>query len=48
MIYQLGERQVRAEGEYFIAESAMVIGAVLLQGRTRASGSTRSSAATTS
>ena len=31
MIYQLGERQVRAEGEYFVAESAMVIGDVLLQ-----------------
>ena len=35
MIYQLGERRVRAEGEYFIAESAMVIGNVLL--RTNAS-----------
>ena len=31
MIYQLGERRVRAEGEYFIAESAMVIGNVLLR-----------------
>lgn len=31
MIYELGERQVRAEGEYFIAESAVVIGAVLLK-----------------
>jgi carbonic anhydrase/acetyltransferase-like protein (isoleucine patch superfamily) len=31
MIYQLGERRVRAEGEYFIAESAMVIGNVLLK-----------------
>jgi len=31
MIYQLGERQVRAEGDYFVAESAMVIGAVLLR-----------------
>jgi len=30
MIYQLGERRVRAEGEYFIAESAVVIGNVLL------------------
>jgi carbonic anhydrase/acetyltransferase-like protein (isoleucine patch superfamily) len=31
MIYRLGERSVRAEGEYFIAESAIVIGAVLLK-----------------
>ena len=31
MIYQLGERRVRAEGEYFVAETAMVIGAVLLK-----------------
>ena len=31
MIYQLGERRVRAEGEYFVAESATVIGNVLLQ-----------------
>jgi carbonic anhydrase/acetyltransferase-like protein (isoleucine patch superfamily) len=31
MIYQLGERRVRAEGEYFIAESAVVIGNVLLR-----------------
>ena len=31
MIYELGERQVRAEGEYFVAESAEVIGAVLLK-----------------
>ncbi len=31
MIYQLGERQVRAEGEYFVAASAVVIGAVLLK-----------------
>jgi carbonic anhydrase/acetyltransferase-like protein (isoleucine patch superfamily) len=31
MIYQLGERQVRAEGDYFVADSAMVIGAVLLR-----------------
>ena len=35
MIYQLGERRVRAEGEYFVAESAAVIGNVLL--RTNAS-----------
>jgi carbonic anhydrase/acetyltransferase-like protein (isoleucine patch superfamily) len=35
MVYQLGERRVRAEGEYFIAESATVIGNVLL--RTNAS-----------
>ena len=35
MIYQLGERQVRAEGEYFVATSAAVIGNVLL--RTNAS-----------
>ena len=31
MIYQLGERRVRAEGEHFVAESATVIGNVLLQ-----------------
>jgi carbonic anhydrase/acetyltransferase-like protein (isoleucine patch superfamily) len=31
MIYRLGERHVRAEGEFFIAESATVIGAVLLK-----------------
>ena len=31
MIYQLGERRVRAEGEYYVADSAMVIGAVLLK-----------------
>jgi carbonic anhydrase/acetyltransferase-like protein (isoleucine patch superfamily) len=31
MIYQLGERQVRAEGEYFVADSAAVIGHVLLR-----------------
>ncbi len=31
MIYQLGERRVRAEGEYFVADSAVVIGAVLLK-----------------
>ena len=30
-IYQLGERRVRAEGEYFIAESASVIGNALLR-----------------
>ncbi len=31
MIYQLGELRVRADGEYFIAESATVIGNVLLR-----------------
>ena len=31
MIYELGERRVRAEGEYFVAESAVLIGAVLLR-----------------
>lgn len=31
MIYRLGERQVRAEGECFVAESAVVIGNVLLR-----------------
>jgi carbonic anhydrase/acetyltransferase-like protein (isoleucine patch superfamily) len=31
MIYQLGEHRVRAEGEYFIADSAVVIGNVLLR-----------------
>ncbi|HEY6599354.1 MAG TPA: gamma carbonic anhydrase family protein [Pseudomonadales bacterium] len=31
MIYELGERQVRAEGEYFVAESAVVVGSVLLK-----------------
>ena len=31
MIYQLGEWRVRAEGEHFIAESAVVIGSVLLK-----------------
>ena len=31
MLYQLGERQVRAEGEYFVADSAAVIGNVLLR-----------------
>jgi len=31
MIYQLGERQVRAEGDYFVADSATVIGNVLLR-----------------
>ena len=30
MIYQLGERRVRAEGEYFVADSAAVIGNVFL------------------
>ena len=41
MIYQLGEQRVRAEGEYFIADSAIVIGNVLLRKPMRASGSTR-------
>ncbi len=31
MIYQLGERRVRAEGDYYVADSAVVIGAVLLK-----------------
>ena len=31
MIYRLGDRQVRAEGEYFVAESATVVGNVLLR-----------------
>jgi carbonic anhydrase/acetyltransferase-like protein (isoleucine patch superfamily) len=31
MIYQLGERRVRAEGEYWVADSAVVLGAVLLK-----------------
>jgi carbonic anhydrase/acetyltransferase-like protein (isoleucine patch superfamily) len=31
MIYSLGDRRVRAEGDYFIAESATVIGSVLLK-----------------
>ena len=31
MIFQLGERRVRAEGDYFIAESAIVLGDVLLK-----------------
>jgi carbonic anhydrase/acetyltransferase-like protein (isoleucine patch superfamily) len=31
MIYRLGETQVRAEGEFFVAESASVMGAVLLK-----------------
>ncbi len=31
MIYELGDRQVRAEGEYFVAESAVVVGSVLLK-----------------
>ncbi len=31
MIYALGDRRVRAEGEHFIADSAVVIGSVLLK-----------------
>jgi carbonic anhydrase/acetyltransferase-like protein (isoleucine patch superfamily) len=31
MIYQIGDRRVHAEGDYFIAESAVVIGNVLLK-----------------
>ncbi|HYW93144.1 MAG TPA: gamma carbonic anhydrase family protein [Gammaproteobacteria bacterium] len=31
MIYSLGERRVRCEGEYFIADSAVVIGSVVLE-----------------
>jgi carbonic anhydrase/acetyltransferase-like protein (isoleucine patch superfamily) len=31
VIYRLGERQVRAEGECFVADSAVVIGNVLLR-----------------
>ncbi len=31
MIYALGDRRVKAEGEYFIADSATVIGSVLLK-----------------
>jgi carbonic anhydrase/acetyltransferase-like protein (isoleucine patch superfamily) len=31
MIYQLEDRRVRAEGDYWVAESASVIGAVLLR-----------------
>ncbi len=31
MIYQLEERRVRAEGDYWVAESATVLGSVLLQ-----------------
>lgn len=31
MIYQLDERRVRAEGDYFVADSAAVIGSVLLK-----------------
>ncbi len=30
MIYDLGERKLRTEGEYFIADTAVVIGAVVL------------------
>jgi len=31
MIYRLGDRRVRAEGDYFVAPSASVMGAVLLK-----------------
>lgn len=31
MIYQLDDRRVRAEGDYFVADSAAVIGSVLLK-----------------
>jgi carbonic anhydrase/acetyltransferase-like protein (isoleucine patch superfamily) len=31
MIYQIGDRRVHAEGDYFIAETAVVIGNVLLK-----------------
>lgn len=31
MIYQIGDRRVHAEGDYFIADSAVVIGNVLLK-----------------
>jgi carbonic anhydrase/acetyltransferase-like protein (isoleucine patch superfamily) len=31
VIYQLDERRVRAEGDYFVADSAAVIGSVLLK-----------------
>jgi carbonic anhydrase/acetyltransferase-like protein (isoleucine patch superfamily) len=31
MIYSLGDRRVRAEGDYFIADSAVVLGSVLLK-----------------
>ncbi len=31
MIYSLGDRRVRCEGEYFVADSAVVIGSVVLQ-----------------
>lgn len=31
MLYQLGDRAVRAEGEYWVADSAAVIGSVLLK-----------------
>ena len=34
MIYQLEERRVRAEGDFWIADSASVIGAVLLKHNT--------------
>ena len=31
MIYQLGDRRVQAEGEHFVADSAAVIGSVILK-----------------
>ncbi len=31
MIYELGDRRVRAEGDYWVADSAIVIGSVLLK-----------------
>lgn len=31
MIYQLGDRRVQAEGEYFVADNAAVIGSVILK-----------------
>ena len=31
MIYQLGDRRVQAEGEYFVADNAAVIGSVILR-----------------
>ena len=31
MIYRLGEQEVRAEGDYWVADSAAVVGKVLLQ-----------------
>ncbi|MGD9601115.1 MAG: gamma carbonic anhydrase family protein [Gammaproteobacteria bacterium] len=34
MIYQLEDRRVRAEGDYWVAESATVLGAVLLKHNT--------------